>query len=178
MSWMVYRSSRVPKAGHYNAVLVISNSWQGHAKLEISNLSSVKRSFSSRPFKARRNILNNCLGELDFASLFIQRGKFWFQWLAIVPRCTISQNLSSTAGFWDHILWFGLVALHLKKKTITNGEKKKRGGGRVLTFPVVNDLLSTWRLSTACIQHGFHQNFFLLLNWYETFILGLVELHM
>ena len=29
------------------------------------------------------------------------------------------------------------------------------------------------RLSTACIQ-----NFFLLLNWYETFILGLIELHM
>ena len=49
---MVYRSSWALKTGHHNDVLVISVFlWQGHAKSEISNLSSVNRSFSSRPFK-------------------------------------------------------------------------------------------------------------------------------
>ena len=54
---MFYRSFWAAKAGHTNDVLVISYSWQSHAKLEISNLSSVNRSFSSRPFKARRRVL-------------------------------------------------------------------------------------------------------------------------
>ena len=54
--------------------------WQDHAKLEISNLSSVNWSFSSRPFKARRKVLNNCLEGVRFCdSLFIQRGKFYIQ---------------------------------------------------------------------------------------------------
>ena len=58
-------------------VLLILYFWQGHAKLEISNLSSVNWSFSSRPFKARRKVLNNCLEGVRFCdSLFIQRGKF------------------------------------------------------------------------------------------------------
>ena len=49
---MVYRSSWALKTGHHNDVLVISVFlWQGHAKSEISNLSSVNRSISSRPFK-------------------------------------------------------------------------------------------------------------------------------
>ena len=58
-------------------VLLILYFWQDHAKLEISNLSSVNWSFSSRPFKARRKVLNNCLEGVRFCdSLFIQRGKF------------------------------------------------------------------------------------------------------
>ena len=43
---MVYRSFQAPKTGYYN-------SWQGHANPEISDLSSLNRFFSSRPFKAR-----------------------------------------------------------------------------------------------------------------------------
>ena len=58
-------------------VLLILYFWQDHAKLEISNRSSVNWSFSSRPFKARRKVLNNCLEGVRFCdSLFIQRGKF------------------------------------------------------------------------------------------------------
>ena len=167
---MVSRSSWAPKSGHYNDVLVISYSWQGHPKLKISNLSSVKRSFSSRPFNARRKVLNycsegahprvNCLKtipftaahthiahiwqyptrgrELDFAFLFIQRGKFWIQWLAIVSHCTINQNFSSAVGIRDHISLFCLVSSHRKKKENNNEWWKKKK--RILKFPVVNDL--------------------------------------
>ena len=39
----------------------------------------------------------------------------------------------------------------------------------MLKFPVVNDLLSTCRLSTACMKHVFQRNVFLLLNWYELY---------
>ena len=47
-------------------VLLILCFWQGHTKLEISNLSSVNWSFSSRPFKARRKVLNNYLEGVRF----------------------------------------------------------------------------------------------------------------
>ena len=58
-------------------VFLILYFWQDHAKLEISNLCSVNWSFSSRPFKARRKVLNNCLEGVRFCdSLCIQRGKF------------------------------------------------------------------------------------------------------
>ena len=58
MSWVVYRSSRAPKTEHYNDVLVISNSWEDHAKPEISDLGSINRFFySARAFEARRKVL-------------------------------------------------------------------------------------------------------------------------
>ena len=41
MSRTVYRSSQALKTEHYNDVLVISYSSQGHAKPEISDLSSI-----------------------------------------------------------------------------------------------------------------------------------------
>ena len=44
-----------------------------------SNVSSVNRSFSFRPFQVRRKVLNNCLeNELDFASIFILEISFEF----------------------------------------------------------------------------------------------------
>ena len=80
---MVYRSSRAPKTGHYNNVLVISYSWQGHGKPEMWDSSSVNRSFSSRPFKARRKVLNNCLAGVRFRIPLYTGGEFWIQWVAL-----------------------------------------------------------------------------------------------
>ena len=57
MSRTVYRSSQALKTEHYNDVLVISYSSQGHAKPEISDLSSINWFFSPRSFKARRKVL-------------------------------------------------------------------------------------------------------------------------
>ena len=56
---------RGPKAQHYNDVLVISYSWQdharqGHANLEISNTNSRNWVFSPSPLKARRKVLKLC----------------------------------------------------------------------------------------------------------------------
>ena len=49
--------SRGPKTEHYKDVLVISYSRQGHAKPEISDLSSINRFFSPRSFFSRRKVL-------------------------------------------------------------------------------------------------------------------------
>ena len=68
-SWQGWNLSdigfRGPKAGHYNDVLVISYSWQdhahpGHAKLEISNISSRNWVFSPSSLEARRKVLKLC----------------------------------------------------------------------------------------------------------------------
>ena len=68
-SWQGWNLSdigfRGPKAQHYNDVLVISYSWQdharqGHANLEISNTNSRNWVFSPSPLKARRKVLKLC----------------------------------------------------------------------------------------------------------------------
>ena len=68
-SWQGWSLSDIgfwgPKAGHYNDVLVISYSWQdhacsGHAKLEISNISSRNWVLSPSSLKARRKVLKLC----------------------------------------------------------------------------------------------------------------------
>ena len=57
MSWTVYRSSQALKTEHYNDVLVISYSSQGHAKPDVTDLSSINWFFSPRSFKARRKVV-------------------------------------------------------------------------------------------------------------------------